>query len=95
MVSCPGSMSCLLTALGDETSRQLGAFSVGHHPARHVAREDVQDDVQVVVGPFDRATQLGDIPRPNLVGRFGQKFRLEVVRMPQLVPALANLSVVR
>ncbi len=39
----------LATALGDEALRELGAFSVSQHPANHVAGEDVEDDVEVVI----------------------------------------------
>ena len=58
----------LATALGDEALRERGTFSVSQHPANHVAGEDVEDDVEVVVGPLDGATKLRYIPRPNLVG---------------------------
>ena len=78
----------LATALGDEALRERRTFSVSQHPANHVAGEDVEDDVEVVVGPLDGATKLRNIPRPNLVGRFGQQLRLRVVRMAPLVPAL-------
>ena len=71
----------LATALGDEALRERRTFSVSQHPANHVAGEDVEDDVEVVVGPLDGATELRNIPRPNLVGRFGQQLRLRVVRM--------------
>ena len=83
----------LATALGDEALGERGTFSVSQHPANHVAGEDVEDDVEVVVGPLDGATKLRDIPRPNLVRRFGQQLRLGVVRMAPLVPALSDLAV--
>ena len=83
----------LATALGDEALRERRTFSVSQHPANHVAGEDVEDDVEVVVGPLDGATKLRNIPRPNLVGRFGQQLRLRVVRMAPLVPALSDLAV--
>ena len=85
----------LATALGDEALGERGTFSVSQHPANHVAGEDVEDDVEVVVGPLDGATKLRDIPRPNLVRRFGQQLRLGVVRMASLVPALSDLAVLR
>ena len=51
--------------------------------------------VEVKVGPLDRAAQLRYVPRPNLVRRFRHELRLLIVRMPQLVPALTHLSVLR
>ena len=83
----------LATALGDEAFRERGTFSLCQHPANHVAREDIEDDVEVVIGPLDGAAKLGDIPRPNLVGRFGQQLRLGVIRMAPLIPALSDLVV--
>ena len=83
----------LATALGDEALRERGTFSVSQHPANHVAGKDVEDDVEVVVGPLDGATKLRYIPRPNLVGRFSQQLRLGVVRMAPLVPAFSDLAV--
>ena len=47
---------------------QGGAFAVGDPPADDVAAEDVDDDVEIEVGPFGRAHQLGDVPGPDLVG---------------------------
>ena len=58
----------LATALADETTSELGAFSVSQHPARHVAGEDVQDDVEVVVGPLDRTTKFRDVPDQTWFG---------------------------
>ena len=52
---------------GDELLRQGGGLAGGDHPADGVPAEDVQDHVQVVVGPFRRAVQLGDVPGPDLV----------------------------
>ena len=80
-VSWSGSMSCLRQLSAMRALRERGTFSVSQHPANHVAGEDVEDDVEVVVGPLDGATKLRYIPRPNLVGRFGQQLRLGVVRM--------------
>jgi hypothetical protein len=46
----------------DELLGQDGGLTGGDHPADHVPGVDVQDHVQVVVGPFRRAVQLGDVP---------------------------------
>ena len=45
----------LVTAFTNQFLGQAGRFAVGHHPAHRLAAEDVQDHVQVVVGPLSRA----------------------------------------
>jgi hypothetical protein len=77
--------------LGDQLLGQLGAFSFGDHPAHHVAAEDVQDDIEIEVGPLARAVKLGNVPAPQLIRAGGQQFRLGVGRMPQLVAPFACL----
>jgi hypothetical protein len=61
----------LADGLLDESPGQFGAFLVRHHPAGDVPAEDVEDDVEVEVGPFGRTEQLGDVPTPKLVGGGG------------------------
>lgn len=53
---------------------KAACLSVGDHPADHVAAENVDDHVQVKVGPLDRVFQLGDVPGPYLVRPSGQQF---------------------
>ena len=48
----------------DEPLGQFGAFAVGDHPTDDVATKNIQDDVEVIGGPFYRASQLGDVPTP-------------------------------
>ena len=79
-------------ALGDQDLGQAGAFLGGHHPAHHIAAEDVQDHVEVVIAPFDGPLQLGDVPRPALVRAGGQKFRLGVLGMAALATAFSNFQ---
>ena len=62
---------------GDELLRQDGGLAGGEHPADRVAGEDVEDHVEVVVRPFRRAVQLGDVPRPDLVRAGGQQLGLD------------------
>src|SRR3954453_23147979 len=71
---------------------QGGVFSIGDTPADDAAAEDVEDNVQVEIRPFGRSHQLGDIPRPDLVGGFGQQLRLLVDGMAELVAAFADLA---
>ena len=61
------------------------------HPADDVAAEDVEDDVEVEVGPLHRAQQFRDVPRPDLVRGGRQQFRLLVDRVAELVAALLDL----
>ena len=56
----------------DEALCKGGAFTMGHHPADHITAEDVQDDVEVKIGPLYRPFEFCDIPRPYLV-RFARK----------------------
>ena len=84
-------MPCLAHGLGDELLGQVGAFARGDHPADHVAAEDVEDHVEVEVGPLGRPQELGDVPGPDLVGRGGQQFGLGVGRVAELVAPLADL----
>src|ERR1700738_5303849 len=69
---------------------QFGAFSVGDTPTDDAAAENVDDDVEVEVGPFGGPHQLGDVPGPDLVGRLRQQLGLFVDRMPQLLAPLPD-----
>src|SRR5690606_37133668 len=62
------------------------------HPGDDVAAEDIEEDVEGQVGPLLRALELGDGPRPDLVGCGGQELRLGVVRVAELVSPLAHLA---
>src|SRR3989337_3540663 len=78
----------------DEPLRQYRRFRRGDHPANHIAAEDVHDHIQVKVSPLYRAEELADVPGPDLVRGGGQKLRLLIHRVTQLVPALLDLLVV-
>ena len=56
----------------DQPFGQRRAFAGRHHPADGVAAEDVQDHVQVEVGPLGRPQERGEVPAPQLVGPRGQ-----------------------
>ena len=77
----------------DQALGQGRAFARGHHPADDVAAEDVENDVEVEVGPLGRPEQFGDVPRPDLVGAGGQELGFRVTGMAQLVAPLAHLAV--
>src|SRR5947209_331478 len=83
----------LVDALSHELRGQFCAFALSHHPADHKTTEQVEDDLEIKVGPLERAAQLGDVPSPHLVGLPGQQFRLAINRMSELVTTLAHLAV--
>src|ERR1700689_3647388 len=72
---------------------QDGVFNIGDTPADNAAAEDIEDDIQVEIRPFGRSHQFRNIPRPDLVGGFGQQLGLVVDRMTELVAAFADLAV--
>src|ERR1022692_4467006 len=80
--------------ISNEPFGQFRTFTVGHHPAHHITAEDVEDHVEIKIGPLRRAEQFRDIPAPELVGTGGQQFGLGVSRMHELVAALTRLSLV-
>jgi hypothetical protein len=44
-------------------------------PADDASAENVDDDVEIEIGPFGGPHQLGDVPGPDLVGRLRQQLR--------------------
>jgi hypothetical protein len=73
----------------EQWPEQGGAFGIRHTPANNPAAEDVEDHIKVEVGPLRWAHQFGDIPGPDVIGLFRQKFRLLINRM---APAFASPS---
>ena len=73
----PAADALLRAGLGDQLLGQVGGLAGGDHPADDVAAVDVEDHVQVVVGPLRRAVQLGDVPGPDLVRPGGQQLGLD------------------
>ena len=59
----------LQAAFLDEPGGERSGFPFGDHPADDVSAEDVEQHVEVKVGPRLRSEQPGDVPRPDLVGR--------------------------
>ena len=76
MVSWPAADALLGAGGGDELLGQGGGLAGGDHPADGVAGVDVEDHVEVVVRPFRRAVQLGDVPGPDLVRPGGEQLGL-------------------
>ena len=46
----------------NELLGQIGTFAVGQHPTDHATAVDVQDHVKVVIRPFLRSFEFGDVP---------------------------------
>src|SRR3954462_74240 len=90
-VSWPGGTACFSRVSSNSAWNRVG---IGDAPADDPAAEDVENDVKIEVGPFRRSGQLRDIPRPDLIGAFGEQFGLGVDRVAQLVAALPNLVMV-
>jgi hypothetical protein len=72
-----------------------GTLVAAQHPADDVAAEDVEQHVEVVVGPLDRAEELGDVPAPDLVGPGGEQLRFPIHGVSELGAALTHLGVRR
>src|SRR6185437_3829781 len=83
----------LLASFLDELAGQSGAFAQGHHPADHVAAEDVEDDIEIKVGPLGGTAQLSDVPAPQLIGSGGQQLPHLISSMSNLIAALARGAV--
>ena len=79
------------TRLGDQLFGQAGRLTLGDQPANNVAAKDIQNGVQLVVGPLDWTSQLGQVPTPQLVRSCGQQFRFGVRGMAKQIASLAHL----
>ena len=88
----PAADALLRAGAGDELLGQGRGLAGGDHPADGVAGVDVEDDVEVVVRPFRGAVQLGDVPRPALIGPGRQQLGLDGRRVGSLAAALAGLA---
>ena len=75
----------------DEARCQGCLLAGGELASNDVTAEDVQDDVQVEVGPLGMATECGDIPAPDLVRTCGEQFGLCVGWVAELVSSFADL----
>jgi hypothetical protein len=82
------------TTVGHQLFGQRSQFSVGYHVTYRVATEEVQDGVEIIGDVCHRPAQLGNVPRPDLVGCGGHQLRLGVGRMPFLVPPFAHFIVI-
>src|SRR3989337_306334 len=83
----------LCAGFTDNLLRQCSRFSQCDHPADDIAAEDVQNHIQVKVGPFYWTEELSNVPRPDLVRGRSQKLRFLIHRVAQLVPAFLDLFI--
>jgi len=80
------------TSLFDQAFGELGALTGSHHPSHHIAAKNVENHVEIVVGPFHRSKKFGDIPGPDLIGACGQELRFLVRGMTQLIAPFFDLT---
>jgi len=59
--------SLLIAAIFDESFGQNGLLAMRNHPADHIAAENINNYVQIIIRPFGRPLDLGDILGPNLI----------------------------
>lgn len=78
--------------VGQEPLGQYGGLVGGEHPPDDVAGVDVDDAVQVEVGPLRGPVELRDVPGPHLVGGFSDQLRFHAGRMRRLGAAFADLA---
>src|SRR3954466_1048522 len=90
-VSWPGGTACFSRVSSNSALNRVG---IGDAPADDPAAEDVENDVQIEVGPFRRSHQLRNVPRPDLIRSFGQQFGFRIDGMAQLIAAFADFVVV-
>ena len=81
-----------LDRIVEQRLEQSGAFSVRHAPAHDPSAVNVEDDIKIEVAPLRRSHQFGDVPRPDFVWTFRQKFRFLINRVAQLPAAFADLA---
>ncbi|OPX92834.1 MAG: hypothetical protein A4E58_03219 [Syntrophorhabdus sp. PtaB.Bin006] len=69
-----------LAGLFNQFTSKSGKLPVSHHPACHIAAEDIEDHIEIVIGPFLRSLEFGDIPGPYFIGALREELRLRIVR---------------
>jgi hypothetical protein len=70
-VELTGGNLVLANGLLNELLGQFRALPMHDHPADGIATEDVEDDIEIEIGPFGRTQQFGNVPAPKLVGGGG------------------------
>jgi len=52
------------TGLADQLPGQGGGFTGGDHPTDNITAVDIENDVQVEIGPLHRPFQFRNVPGP-------------------------------
>lgn len=79
--------------VAEQSLEQGSVFSISDTPADGAATEDIDNDVEVEIGPFRWPFEFRDVPRPDFIRVYGQQFGLGVERMAQLLAACAHFVV--
>src|SRR5208337_1028638 len=80
------------TGLRDQFTGKGGKLPVGHHPPHYIAAVDVEDHVEIKVGPLYRPLELRDVPAPRFVGRSCKDLRLCILGTGYLPSPLFQLT---
>jgi len=87
-----GRHGMLAHGVGKQGFEQGRTFRGLNTPSDDTATEDIEDDIEIEIGPFHRSHQFGDVPGPDLIGRFGQQFGLLVNWMAALAASFGDLA---
>ena len=68
-----------VAAVPDQGLGQAGCLSVRDHPAHHIAAVDIENDVEIEVGPGHRAFEFRYVPGPDLIRCCSQELRFGIV----------------
>ena len=68
-------------------------FPMSDHPSDDVSAEDIQDHIEIKVGPLHRPFEFGDIPGPDLVGTGGQQFGFFIMATLMPFSSLFDIAV--
>ena len=78
-----------LTGLANQLLGETGGLSMRDHPADDLSAEDVENHVEVVIGPLRWAVELGDVPAPELIGASCEQLGRGIVRASKLASPFA------
>ena len=82
----------LFAGFRDQFTGKGGYFSVGYHPPHDITAVDVEDHIEIKVGPLLRSLELRDVPAPRYVGRLRKDIRLSVPGTGYLLSPLFQLT---
>ena len=76
-----------------QSLREFGEFGAGQHPARDVEAVNIEDHVEVVVGPLLGPMEFCYVPTPNLIGLGGNQLGLFVRGVGSLATSFTDFVV--